>query len=49
VVTNEREWNELQLRFLERHRFFTRTNKRDREPQKKVHLARVKQWLEHNP
>ncbi len=48
VVSNEREWNELQLRFLERHHFFTRTNKRDREPQKQVHLARVRQWLRDN-
>ncbi|MCB0771169.1 MAG: HD domain-containing protein [Flavobacteriales bacterium] len=49
VLHTERQWNELQVRFLERHHYFTVTNKRHREPMKQEHLARVKQWLIDNP
>lgn len=49
VLHTERQWNELQVRFLERHNYFTVTNKRHREPMKQEHLARVKQWLIDNP
>lgn len=49
VLRDEREWNELQERFLEHHSYFTTTNKRLREPVKQEHLARVKAWLEANP
>jgi uncharacterized protein len=45
VLSTERDWNELQERFLERHSYFTATNKRTREPQKQEHLARVRDWL----
>ena len=48
VLGTEREWHEIQLHFLQKHKFFTQTNKRDREPQKQVHLERVKKWLEEN-
>lgn len=49
VVSTEREWNELQVRFLERHSYFTATNKRLREPVKQEHLAAVRDWLARNP
>lgn len=49
VLKNEREWNELQVRFLERHKYFTATNKRLREPVKQEHLQAVKDWLAANP
>lgn len=49
VLHTERDWNELQVRFLERHRYFTATNKKHREPMKQQHLARVKEWLAKNP
>ena len=49
VLKTEREWNELQVRFLERHKYFTVTNKQGREPLKQQHLAAVKVWLERNP
>lgn len=49
VLSTEREWNELQLRFLERHAYFTPTNKALREPLKQEHLAEVRAWLERNP
>jgi len=46
VLTTEREWNELQVRFLERHRYFTATNKKLREAEKQKHLEKVKAWLQ---
>jgi predicted metal-dependent HD superfamily phosphohydrolase len=49
VLSTERQWNELQERFLERHKYFTSTNKRSREPVKQAHLEKVKAWLRDNP
>jgi uncharacterized protein len=49
VLSTEREWNQLQLRFIERHSYFTQTNKQLREPVKQAHLAEVRAWLERNP
>ncbi|MEO8589194.1 MAG: HD domain-containing protein [Flavobacteriales bacterium] len=49
VLKSEREWNELQVRFIERHRYFTATNKKLREPEKQQHLLVVRKWLEMNP
>ncbi len=45
ILGTEREWNELQVRFLEKHRYFTDTNKRSREARKQEHLAGVRKWL----
>lgn len=45
VLKTEREWNELQVRFLERHRYFTATNKKMREADKQKHLEQVRVWL----
>ena len=41
VLNTEREWNELQVRFLEKHRYFTKRSKLVREPVKRQHLAAV--------
>lgn len=49
VLRTEREWNELQVRFLERHSYFTATSKRLREPVKQRHLAAVRAWLVEHP
>jgi len=49
VLRTERDWNELQVRFLERHKYFTVTNKTVREPVKQEHLLAVKEWLRINP
>ncbi len=46
VLTTEREWNELQVRFLEKHRYFTRRSKLVREPVKLKHLAEVVRKLD---
>ena len=45
ALRTEREWNEMQVRFLERHHYFTETNKKLREPQKQVHMAALRDWL----
>lgn len=49
VLETEREWNELQERFLARHQYFTRTNRTEREPVKQRHLAGVRAWLSSHP
>ena len=49
VLSTEREWNQLQVRFIERHTYFTQTNKQLREPLKQAHLAEVRAWLRQNP
>lgn len=45
VVKDEREWNTLQVNFLEKHRYFTATSLASRNPQKLSHLAMVKAKL----
>lgn len=49
IVKDEYDWNELQVRFMENHCYFTATSRAEREPVKRVHLGRVKQWLAENP
>ncbi len=46
VLSTEREWNELQVRFLEKHRYFTKRSKLVREPVKRQHLAAVIEKLD---
>ena len=46
VLNTEREWNELQVRFLEKHHYFTRRSKLVREPVKRKHLAAVIEKLD---
>lgn len=41
VVKNEKEWMELQLKFIGSHRYFTRTNRTQREPTKCRHLKNL--------
>lgn len=47
VLETEEAWNQLQVSFLEKHRFWTHTNKKRRAPRKRKYLnelrARVKQ------
>ncbi|HQV52930.1 MAG TPA: HD domain-containing protein [Flavobacteriales bacterium] len=45
TVGTRREWNELQVRFLEHHHYFTPTNKALREPKKQEHLSALRSWL----
>ncbi|RMG81412.1 MAG: HD domain-containing protein [Bacteroidetes bacterium] len=41
-VQNEREWNEVQIRFLSAHQYFTPTNIARRKPKKEKYLAELK-------
>lgn len=45
IVTNEREWNMLQVRFLESHHYFTQTSKQRRQQAKQLNLQKVKAKL----
>jgi len=42
VLETEETWNRLQIGFLEKHAFFTETNKRRRTPQKRKYLDALK-------
>ena len=43
IVTNDRDWNLLQIRFLEEHHYFTNTSIKRRQRQKQVHLEGVRE------
>jgi uncharacterized protein len=45
IVSNEREWNLLQVKFLESHHYFTDTSKRLRQDAKQKNLEKVKATL----
>ena len=45
VVHNEKEWNELQVRFFESHDYFTDTARARRRQKKEKHLKEIKQIL----
>ncbi len=45
VISNVREWNELQVKFLENHHYFTATSIRLRERKKSQYLEEIKQEL----
>ena len=42
IIDNENEWNKLQVRFLEKHRYFTSSAKKLRKTKKTENLALVK-------
>jgi len=42
IISSENEWNKLQVRFLENHRYFTATAKKLRKAKKDEHLAFIK-------
>ena len=48
VVQSDREWDELQVKFLTTHRYFTESAKKQRQPGKLKHLDEVKKRLEEN-
>jgi uncharacterized protein len=45
IVSNEREWNKLQVGFLESHHYFTGTSKQCRQQAKQINLEKVKEKL----
>ena len=42
IISNETEWNKLQVRFLEQHRYFTASSKKLRKAKKAENLALIK-------
>ncbi|MBS1621175.1 MAG: HD domain-containing protein [Bacteroidetes bacterium] len=44
-VHTEREWNQVQVKFLKAHHYFTSANQKARQPKKLQHLARIEQML----
>ncbi|MBL7817469.1 MAG: HD domain-containing protein [Saprospiraceae bacterium] len=46
LVETEEEWNNIQIRFLERHQFFTKTSLYARTPRKNEHLEGLKKIIE---
>jgi uncharacterized protein len=47
MIQSEREWNEIQSRFLQQHTYFTQTAQATRETQKQKHLSEIKYLLTH--
>lgn len=45
VLSTETDWNQLQVKFIGAHHFFTTTNRTRREPKKQQHLKALKNWL----
>jgi len=45
MIQSEYEWNNLQVRFLENHKYFTATAKRLRQSGKDAHLQSIKNWV----
>lgn len=48
LVETEDEWNNIQIRFLEAHRFFTSTSRSVRTPCKQEHLEALKNRMKKN-
>lgn len=46
-INNKQEWNPVQLRFMEAHRFFTQTAISTRQKQKELNLASIKLQIHH--
>ncbi len=42
------EWNELQMKFIEKHQYFTNTARKLRNVNKKSQLENIKAWIEKN-
>jgi uncharacterized protein len=46
VLSNEEEWNRIQLKFLSSHKYFTQTALHQRRPKKVIHLKFVKELVD---
>lgn len=42
------DWNELQIKFIEQHQYFTKTAQRLRNVNKNTQLSNIKAWMEKN-
>ncbi len=45
IMDDEKEWNRVQIKFLEGHTYFTTTNQKRRQPQKQVFLNQIKRLV----
>jgi hypothetical protein len=45
-IDSDRKWDEMQVRFLSQHRYFTRTSIETRLTRKKQNLKEIKEHLE---
>jgi hypothetical protein len=42
------EWNQLQIKFIEKHQYFTNTARRLRNVNKNSQLENIKNWIKKN-
>ena len=49
IISTEMEWNKLQVRFLEKHRYFTSSAKKLRKAKKAENLALIKSKIKAKP
>jgi class 3 adenylate cyclase len=47
-IKDTKDWNKLQVKFLESHQYYTKTAREMREVNKKIQLEKIKQWLKEN-
>ena len=47
-INSDRLWDEIQVKFLTQHKYFTKSAKKLREKKKKKHLEEIKQRLKEN-
>ncbi len=47
-IGTQREWNELQIKFIDKHFYFTKTARKLRNVNKQSQLEKLKSWLEKN-
>lgn len=40
-ISNKKQWNEIQIKFLQQHKYHTQFAKENREPMKKAHLQKL--------
>jgi hypothetical protein len=45
IVSNEEEWNQLQVSFLESHHYFTKTSNERRKKGKQLNLEKIKEKI----
>ena len=45
IINSDKEWNELQIKFLEAHRYFTESAKSLRRENKEKRIAEIKERL----
>lgn len=45
IISSEKEWNAMQIKFFKKHSYFTETNKKSRGEEKSKHLALIEAML----